>query len=200
MQQPTQPSNGVPVARSAPQPRKDRRWLTLVIVLLLIPVITVLRLAPLFAAYRSVPGMATYDNLARDHLLGQLVYQQSPPVGGAHSSAWQNCGIYDQIIPNETAVHSLEHGAVWITYKPDLAPADIEQLRTLVVGRTYVLLSPYPNQPAQIAATAWGLQLHADNVGDERIKRFVNKYMQGVQTPEPGALCSGGGEGVPIAR
>lgn len=168
--------------------------------LLLIPVITVLRLAPLFAAYRSIPGMTTNENFARDHLVGQFVYQQLPPVSGAHSSTWQNCGVYDQIIPNETAVHSLEHGAVWITYRPNLAPADIEQLRHLAVERNFVLLSPYPNQPAQIVATAWGLQIRADSAFDERVERFVNKYMQGVQTPEPGALCSGGGDGMPSAR
>ena len=46
-----------------------------------------------------------------------------PPVAGEHNAAWQNCtgNVYDAPIANEHAVHSLEHGAIWITYRPDLA-------------------------------------------------------------------------------
>src|ERR1051325_4821995 len=66
---------------------------------------------------------------AGQHLAGKIDYQESPPVGGAHNVVWQNCGIYSTPIHNEHAVHSLEHGAVWITYRPDLPADQVEILR-----------------------------------------------------------------------
>ncbi|HET9972943.1 MAG TPA: DUF3105 domain-containing protein [Streptosporangiaceae bacterium] len=36
-----------------------------------------------------------------------------------------NCGIYDQPVPNERAVHNMEHGAIWITYQPSLPQAQV---------------------------------------------------------------------------
>ncbi|HEX9370373.1 MAG TPA: DUF3105 domain-containing protein, partial [Roseiflexaceae bacterium] len=135
--------------------------------------------------------------LARDHVNGPVTYQQIPPVGGAHNAAWMNCGVYDQPIPNESAVHSLEHGAVWITYQPNLSAADVAQLHSLVRGHSFVLLSPYPNLPASVVASAWGVQLRASGAADPRLAQFVKTYEQGPQTPEPGASCTGG-RGVPI--
>ena len=52
-----------------------------------------------------------------------------PPVGGIHSGTWQNCGIYDEPILAKNAVHSMEHGAVWIAYHPDLPEGDVDHLR-----------------------------------------------------------------------
>ena len=143
-------------------------------------------------------GVQTYANLARDHTEGTVAYAQTPPVGGAHNPAWQNCGIYDQPVKNENAVHSLEHGAVWITYQPDLPQSTVDQLRTLVRGHDHVLLSPYPNLPKPIVASAWGLQLPLDAMDEARLSAFIGRYESGPQTPEPGAACSGG-VGTPIS-
>ncbi|HZY44457.1 MAG TPA: DUF3105 domain-containing protein, partial [Anaerolineae bacterium] len=68
-----------------------------------------------------IDGVVQYDNLARGHSPSPQIYQEVPPVGGTHDPAWLNCGIYDQPVRTENAVHSMEHGAVWITYQPDLA-------------------------------------------------------------------------------
>jgi hypothetical protein len=133
------------------------------------------------------------------HVAGTVTYAQSPPVGGEHASAWQNCGIYAEPIPNERAVHSLEHGAVWLTYRPDLPAEQIEQLRNLVRGRSYTLMSPYPDLDRPIAVSGWGVQLKVDSPSDERLPRFIAKYRQGTQTPEPGAACVGG-VGTPTER
>jgi hypothetical protein len=58
--------------------------------------------------------------------------------------------------------------------------------------RSYVLLSPYPDLDTPIAASAWGLQLKVDSADDARLGTFLDKYIQGEQTREPGAACSGG--------
>jgi Protein of unknown function (DUF3105) len=81
------------------------------------------------------------------HQEGGINYEQHPPAGGIHNPSWINCGIYDTQVALEKAVHSLEHGAAWITYQPDVASEQVEQLRTLVKGKRYVLLSPYMYVP-----------------------------------------------------
>lgn len=139
-----------------------------------------------------IPGIVTYGNLSRDHITGNISYPQTPPVGGAHSPVWQNCGIYTAPVINEHAVHSLEHGAVWITYQPSLNASAIASLRDQVRGQSYVLLSPYPGLPAPIVLSAWGIQLKVTKANDPRIAQFLSTYSQGPQTPEPGAPCSGG--------
>jgi hypothetical protein len=144
-------------------------------------------------------GIQTFTNLSRDHVDGPVTYPQVPPVGGPHNPVWMNCGIYDKPIPNENAVHSLEHGAVWITYLPDLPEAAVEQLRGLVRGHDHALLSPYPGLPAPVVASAWGVQLRATGADDPRLAKFVATYENGPQTPEPGAVCSGA-KGVPLVK
>jgi Protein of unknown function (DUF3105) len=140
----------------------------------------------------TIAGITTFANLKRDHQTGPLTYPQSPPVGGPHNPTWQNCGIYSSALPNENAVHSLEHGAVWIIYQPTLEPSAIERLKSLVRGKSYALLSPYPGSPAPIVMSAWGTQLRVDQADDPRLGAFLTQYMQGPQTPEPGAACTGG--------
>lgn len=115
-----------------------------------------------------------------------------PPSGGDHEPVWQNCGVYAEPVGTFNAVHSLEHGAVWITYRPDLPTDEVEALKQLVAGKPYTLLSPLPNLASPVVMTAWGLQLELDDARDERAEVFVRKYAQGAQTPEPGAACTGG--------
>ncbi len=145
-------------------------------------------------AASTPPGeVQTYDvGPAGDHTQGDVDYAQTPPAGGAHNDVWQNCGFYDEPITDEVAVHSLEHGAVWITYTPDIPQDELERLRDLSEGNSYVLVSPYPDQGSPIVATAWGKQLSLESAEDSNLERFINAYSQGPQTPEPGAPCSGG--------
>lgn len=120
-----------------------------------------------------------------------------PPVGGIHSGVWQNCGIYDQPLEPKNAVHSMEHGAVWIAYNPDLPEEGIEALQSQVSGQPYVLLSPFPNLRSPVVLTAWGVQLEVESADDGRIVDFIDTYQVGPQTPELGATCSNG-LGTPI--
>lgn len=145
----------------------------------------------------DIQGLQVYEGLSRQHVEGKVDYSPVPPAGGIHSSIWQNCGIYDQPIEIENALHSLEHGAAWVTYRPDTAPEAIQQLRTLARGKPYTLLSPLAGTSAPIVATAWGLRLETERADDPRLAEFMTKYANGSQTPEPGAVCSGG-LGTPI--
>lgn len=139
-----------------------------------------------------IPGVQHFESLSVLHVEGRVTYPQVPPVGGEHNPVWLNCGIYDQPVRNENAVHSLEHGAVWITYDPSLPAADVEALRALTRGSTHRILSPYIGLPSPVVASAWGYQLQLDNANDPRLPQFIGQFEQGPTTPEPGATCSGG--------
>lgn len=129
--------------------------------------------------------------VSRGHVTTSVDYQQSPPVGGPHHPVWLNCGIYDEPVPNEHAVHSMEHGAVWVTYRPDLPADEIEAL-VQEMPSTYAILSPYPGLDAPVVASAWGTELGLDGADDARLGEFINAYRQGPQTPEVGAACTRG--------
>jgi Protein of unknown function (DUF3105) len=138
-------------------------------------------------------GIRTYDvGPAGQHTEGDVDYDQSPPVGGPHNPVWQNCGFYAEPIRDENAVHSLEHGAVWITYSPNLPQEQVQSLREIAQSNTYVLVSPYPGLQSPVVASAWGKQLTLESAEDPNLERFVRAFSQGSQTPEPGAACSGG--------
>src|SRR3954452_11460560 len=136
-------------------------------------------------------GTLTFTGLAQTHLDTPIEYPQTPPVGGPHNPAWQDCQYYNTPVPNERAVHSLEHGAVWITYAPETSQADRAVLKALAGTSDHILASEYPGLPSPIVATAWGKQLQLPSVNDPRLKQFVDAFENGPQTPEPGVTCRG---------
>lgn len=136
-----------------------------------------------------ITGVQTFANEAT-HVTGAVDYPQNPPAGGPHASAWLNCGIYDEPVPNENAVHSLEHGAVWVTYDPALSDAEVQALRAAVPS-TYSVLSPYPGLDAPVVISAWDAQVKLDGVDDPRLQAFIQTYWKSPNAPEPGAACTG---------
>ncbi|GAA2090510.1 DUF3105 domain-containing protein [Actinomadura alba] len=140
----------------------------------------------------DVSGVQEVKNVESGHTKADVTYKESPPVGGPHDETWQNCGAYDAPLRDENAVHSLEHGAVWITYRPDLSADQVTKLRSKAPAGSYVLVSPYPALTEPIALSSWGFQLKVKSADDERVDAFLRKYVQGERTPEPGAPCTGG--------
>ena len=134
---------------------------------------------------------APEEELTRNHVPGPVDYPQLPPRGGDHNIAPQTCAIYDEAIAPEHAVHSLEHGAVWLTYNDDVSEADVEDLAEQIEGEPYGLMSPLPEQESPIVLTAWGRTLELDAADDDRIGDFIRAYANGPQTLEPGAACLG---------
>jgi len=129
----------------------------------------------------------------KSHEPGPQTYKINPPVGSTHNNAWQNCmgDVYDAPIANEHAVHSLEHGAVWITYRPDLPADQVEKLANKVRGNEYMMMSPVENLDRPISLQAWGYQLKVDDADDGRIDEFIDALRVNASV-EPGASCSGG--------
>ncbi len=177
-------------AQEAKARRRRFAWIALVVIVVLGAAGGLV--AGILASHSSgaIAGVRTF---AEDspHTTAAVKYKQNPPVGGPHDPTLLNCGIYDKPVRNENAVHDLEHGAVWITYRPDLAVGQVDSLRR-VAGQTYVTLSPYPGLPAPVVVTGWGAQLRLDSASDPRLSKFIAKYKQSAKAPEPGASCVGG--------
>jgi hypothetical protein len=152
--------------------------------------------------------------LEHNHVTTPVTYSVLPPVGGPHNPVWMNAGVYTKPVPTERAVHNLEHGAVWITYNPNLPKADIAKLTAFVTRQTlipepasevgfsgesnrYMNLTPWASNtlPSPIVISSWGYQLRVTSPTDPRLQKFVDTFRnQQKYSPEFGGPV----DGVPI--
>ena len=204
------------VAALKEKQRREKRKVIIGITLGAVALIAAIALLLWFILSQAVPkqdpadikisGLQTWDDLKggqhADVVDGQVVenpapidyaadYDMNPPAGGAHYGAWLNCGVYTEPQESERAVHSLEHGAVWVTYNPDEVDADGVAALAAELPTTYSILSPYKDLQSPVVASAWGAQVELDGVDDARLGTFLEKYWKSPTAPEPGAACSG---------
>ncbi|GAB3908539.1 hypothetical protein GCM10029964_108470 [Kibdelosporangium lantanae] len=110
---------------------------------------------------------------------------------------WATCTgvVYTKAIRNESAVHSLEHGAVWIAYNPDQVTGDaLAKLAQKVTNQPYMLMSPYPGLDKPVSLQSWGHRLKLTDPADPRVDQFIKALRQNSFTfPEPGATCDSTG-------
>jgi hypothetical protein len=147
----------------------------------------------------DIDGLINYRekdaaSLKRDHAEGVLQYKHSPPVGGAHNINWQNCmgDVYTEPIAKEHAVHSLEHGAVWVTYRPGLPADQVDKLASKVTGVEKMFMSPYEGLDSPISLQAWGFQLKVQNADDSRIDQFIKVMRVHASMEGPTISCAQG--------
>ncbi|MFR9802672.1 DUF3105 domain-containing protein [Pseudonocardia sp. RS010] len=149
----------------------------------------------------QIPGVEVVAYRGGQHVASteQVAYTHSPPSGGAHDGMWAACTgvVYDQPVRSENLVHSMEHGAVWITYNPERLGRDgVEQLAARVRDRPYSAMSPYPGLDQPISLQSWGHQLKLADPADPRIDQFVAALRANPNThPEVGASCQALGPG-----
>jgi hypothetical protein len=150
--------------------------------------------------HNDIPALKatkTFDYVGGDHTSDPVKYAQTPPAGGPHDPTWDKCGMaYDAPPRNENAVHDLEHGTVWITYRPGLDPADVSSLQTQLEGLKSGkwMLSPYPGLPAPVVVTVWNAQLDLRGPNDPRLPVFIKEYGDEHTAPEPLSTCGGGAQ------
>jgi Protein of unknown function (DUF3105) len=125
------------------------------------------------------------------HTMRSVTYAEIPPHSGDHSPVWQRCGFYAEPVRNEHAVHSLEHGVVWITYQPDLPAKQVDKLRAMAGAEDYLLVSPYVDLPALVVVSAWNQQVYLDSVENPLLAATVRDFLANPQAPEPDGGCDG---------
>ena len=142
----------------------------------------------------EIAGIEVFEYPAgQEHVPTPVTYEQAPPVGGAHDPSWADCTgtVYDVDIRHENAVHSLEHGAVWITYDPDaLSDEEVAILAELVEDESGRMMSPYAGLDSPVSIQSWNHQLKVDSVDDPRLEQFADFLTRNPDThPEVGASC-----------
>lgn len=180
----------------AEQQRGERRrtlaiWISVAAVLALIVGGTAWGLRSASQEQDAFAAAVQEFDVTTEHVATPVNYAQTPPAGGKHNGVWLNCGIYEEPVQNENAAHSQEHGAVWITYDPELSEADVQTL-TDAMPSTYAILSPFPDLPAPVVVSSWGRQLQLDGADDPRLQQFIRDFSQASDIPEAGAACTGG--------
>jgi hypothetical protein len=134
-------------------------------------------------------GIEVYPATTNASVEGPIDYDRHPPTNGDHAPIWQNCGFYEQPIEDKHAVHSMDHGVVWITYRPNLPEQQIETLRPYG-DENYVIASPYPGQNAPVTVTSWRVQLELESPNDPRLRRFVDQFRVSELAPLSGNRCN----------
>jgi len=180
---------------SEPTPPRPSRAPVIALAVIGVAIIACLAVAvPMFLVEDPVPAdlkaVRSYDDLAVDHTAKDVDYPQSPAVGGPHAPVWLDCGVYDEPVREENAVHDLEHGTVWIAYDPDLDGDDVDELADALPQNG--ILAPYPGLTAPVVVTVWGRQLELVGADDPRLSLFLRRYGGGETAPEPFASCAGG--------
>ncbi len=141
----------------------------------------------------NLPGTPVPEE-GKDHVPASqaITYKSYPPSSGTHYDATAEYGFSDKEIEEGKLVHSLEHGAIVLYYKPDL-PADVlDSLRQAYTklplskhGKVKLVITPYPKLQSPMLIAAWTRIEPLTAFNFERIQAFY------------GALVDKGPEDVP---
>ena len=126
--------------------------------------------------------------IGRDHIPNGVKfnnYNSNPPTSGPHYTDPAPARFYDKELPDEQVVHNLEHGHIWISYRPDIHPEIIKILKNFAGGR--VIVTKRSQNDTDIALAAWGrldkFNLEKNNFTPQdlnrikqRIKDFILRY------------------------
>jgi hypothetical protein len=121
-----------------------------------------------------------YPIQSREHIAqGALhpAYNSSPPTGGWHYAVASPVGIFPDGLPDETLVHNLEHGHVWLSYRD----ADDEEALALLTAMRgpypqHVIVTYRPENETRIALAAWGRLLTLDELDADQVHAFIQRY------------------------
>lgn len=126
------------------------------------------------------PGQLFPDQ-GRPHVaLGApFAYNSNPPTSGPHYSVPAEWGVYEREISDQVLIHNLEHGGIWISYRPGTASSTVDTLSAIAkeFGRK-VIMTPRAANDADIALAAWGRldTFSAAEFSADRVRAFVRAW------------------------
>lgn len=157
---------------------KKLAWIGLVIVVVLVGAGVSIYYA------KRAPGRDLgqfFPDQGRDHVaLGTpFSYNSNPPTSGPHFASAEEWGVYDKEIPDQVLIHNLEHGGIWIAYKPGIDAEVAKKLEGIAkeYGRK-VIMTPRQANDSDIAVAAWTQldKFSAGEFSEERVRDFIKAY------------------------
>lgn len=117
-----------------------------------------------------------------------------PPYGGPHDGYTLPCGIYDDAVRVEQAVHSMEHGAVAIWWEPSRASQEeVEQLsriaRRHLEDGDFTILAPLQGIGSKIVLASWGERMRLDAVEEDTIDAYFSLFKHNAPEPVEAGGC-----------
>ncbi len=138
---------------------------------------------------------AQHDELGKNHVPEDTIvnYNSNPPSSGDHYAQPAPKGFYNQELPDGNLLHNLEHGYIWVSYRPDLPTDQVQKLRSLFsqpfsdpkFQPTKAVVTKRSKNPAPISVASWGWTMNLNNFDQSKLEQF---YLQHVShSPEPAA-------------
>lgn len=156
------------------------------------------------SSLRDDPRLTEFDNEfttdSQQHVGAtvEVPYEQIeggiPPYGGPHDGYTLPCGIYEDAVRVEQAVHSMEHGAVAIWWEPSRASQDeVEELsriarRHLEAG-DFTILAPLQGIGSKIVLASWGERMRLDAVEEDTIDAYFSLFKHNAPEPVEAGGC-----------
>lgn len=131
-------------------------------------------------------------NKGREHVESKEYGGEEPPTSGDHAQPvpWQ---VYKQEVPDDSTIHNMEHGGVYISYRPDLPADQVENIEKLF-GEPFsregfkpikAVVAPRSANSSPIIMSSWDRNLKLENF-DEQV--MVDYYLNNIgKSPEPTA-------------
>ncbi len=109
-------------------------------------------------------------------------YKTNPPTSGDHLAEAESWGVYTKEIDDKAAVHGLEHGGIWISYK-DIDDDTKKILADIGHANSQsVIVSPRSADDTKIAVVSWGRMMKLEAADKALIQKFIDTYKN--QGPE----------------
>lgn len=137
-----------------------KRIVVVLLVVVVLAALTVWIISYSRSREKNLPGVY-YPPVGQEHIVlnAELPkpYISNPPSSGAHFQSPASWGIYDYEVNDKIFVHNLEHGGIWIAYKPTVSVKVVDDLKAIVneFGGSKIVMAPRSANDADIAIVAW---------------------------------------------